>query len=102
MVASVDLWHHRFGHPHAATISSLLHEFALPYNHDNHTTTSCGSCQQGKHVRLPFSSSISSSTFPFVLLHCDLWTLPIESISGFKDYLVILDDFTHFVWTFPL
>ena len=62
----------------------------------------CQSCQLGKHVRLPFSSSQSSSTFPFELLHCDLWTSPIESVSGFKYYLVILDDFTHYVWTFSL
>ena len=41
-------------------------------------------------------------TYPFELIHCDLWTSPIASVSGFKYYLVILDDFTHFVWTFPL
>jgi hypothetical protein len=38
----------------------------------------------------------------FELLHCDLWTSPISSASSFKYYLVILDDFMHFVWTFPL
>lgn len=27
---------------------------------------------------------------------------PIISNSGYKFYLVILDDFSHFVWTFPL
>ena len=62
----------------------------------------CQSCQQGKHVRLPFSSSSSSSSFPFELLHCDIWTSPHTSILGFQYYLVILDDFTHFTWTFPI
>jgi transposase InsO family protein len=38
----------------------------------------------------------------FTLLHCDVWTSPAVSNSGFKYYLVILDDFTHYVWTFPL
>jgi histone deacetylase 1/2 len=102
MVASVDLWHRRFGHPNNATLSSLLSEFAIPCNRDTHHPATCESCQQGKHVRLPFSSSSTTSMFPFELLHCDLWTSPIESISGFKYYLVMLDDFTHFVWTFPL
>jgi hypothetical protein len=35
-------------------------------------------------------------------MHLDLWTSPIISVSGSKYYLVILDDFTHYLWTFPL
>jgi transposase InsO family protein len=35
-------------------------------------------------------------------LHCDVWTSPIMSNSGFKFYLVILDDYSHYAWTFPL
>lgn len=38
--------------------------------------------------------------FPFQLLHCDVWTSPVLSNSGYKFYLVLLDDFTHFAWTF--
>ena len=40
--------------------------------------------------------------FPFQLLHLDVWTSPVASNSGFKYYLVIVDDFSHFMWTFPL
>jgi hypothetical protein len=36
------------------------------------------------------------------LVHCDLWTSPVLSLSGYKYYLVILDEFSHFLWTFPL
>lgn len=39
---------------------------------------------------------------PFQLIHCDLWTSPITSVSGHQYYLVIIDDFSHYVWTFPL
>ena len=102
MLATVDLWHRRLGHPNSVTLSFLLSDFSIPCTKDSHNSTLCESCQQGKHVRLPFSSSSSFSTFPFELLHCDLWTSPTLSISGFKYYLVILDDFTHFTWTFPL
>jgi transposase InsO family protein len=56
----------------------------------------------GKHVRLPFSESNNVASFPFQLLHCDVWTSPVLSNSGFKFYLVVLDDFTHYAWTFPL
>jgi hypothetical protein len=31
------------------------------------------------------------------LIQCDLWTSPIVSISGYKYYLVILDDHSYFV-----
>jgi hypothetical protein len=51
---------------------------------------------------LPFSSSTTRTTRPFELIHCDLWTSPVLRTSGFKYFLVILDDFTHFLWTVPL
>lgn len=56
-------------------------------------------CQLGKHVRLPFSSSTSVSYVPFQVVHADVWTSPVTSFSGFKYYLVLIDDYTHYVWT---
>jgi hypothetical protein len=53
-------------------------------------------------VRLPFSSSTSRSITPFEFVHCDVWTSPVTSISDYRYYLVMLDDFTHLCWTFPL
>jgi hypothetical protein len=35
-------------------------------------------------------------------MHLDLWASLVVSVSGFKYYLVILDDFIHYLWTFPL
>jgi transposase InsO family protein len=35
-------------------------------------------------------------------VHADVWTSPISSFSGFQYYLVLIDDYTHYVWTFPL
>lgn len=55
-----------------------------------------------KHIRLPFFTSNSITYFPFQILHCDLWKLPLESFSRHKYYLVLLDDFTHYTWKFPL
>lgn len=62
----------------------------------------CHACRLGKHVCLPFSESDGCTYFPFQLLHLDVWTSPVTSISGYQFYLVILDDYTHYVWTFPL
>jgi hypothetical protein len=33
----------------------------------------------------------------FDLVHCDLWTSPAASVSVYKYYLVILDDFSHYL-----
>jgi hypothetical protein len=62
----------------------------------------CYACQLGKHIRLHFSSSSNHAAKAFDLIHLDLWTSPIVSVLGSKYYLVILDDFTHYLWTFPL
>jgi hypothetical protein len=55
-------------------------------------------CQLRKHARLPFPSSASRTTKPFDLGHCDLRTSPVVSVLGFKYYLVILDNFSHYLW----
>jgi hypothetical protein len=62
----------------------------------------CHACQLGRHTRLPFTTSSSRAEQAFDLVHYDLWTSHVLSLSGYKYYLVILDDFSHFLWTFPL
>jgi hypothetical protein len=62
----------------------------------------CHACQLGRHVRLPFTSSFTRASAKFELVHCDLWISPVPSVSGFKYYLVILDDYSNYAWTFPL
>jgi hypothetical protein len=37
-----------------------------------------------------------------LILSTVIFGLPLSSASGYKYYLVILDDFSHFLWTFPL
>jgi len=49
-----------------------------------------------------FCTSTSHIVSPFEIVHCDVWTSPVPSISGYSYYLVLLDDFSHFCWTFPL
>lgn len=47
-------------------------------------------------------TSPSASIVPFQIVHCDVWTSPAASVSGYRYYLVLLDDFSHYCWTFPL
>jgi transposase InsO family protein len=66
------------------------------------TLVSAAQGQLVRHTRMPFVSSTPRADNNFNLIHCDLWTSPVVSVSGYKYYLVILDDCSHFVWTFPL
>jgi hypothetical protein len=97
---SADLWHQRLGHPGAESLRHLLNSFQFTCNKEmSHT---CHACRIGKHVRLPFSLSQHKTIAPFDLIHYDVWTSLVSSFTGFQYYLVLLDDFSHFVWTFPL
>lgn len=66
------------------------------------TKSLCSSCVLGKQVRLPFNDSISYTLLPFDIVHSDLWTSPVVSSSGHKYYVLFLDDYTNFLWTFPI
>jgi len=94
LAVSSTLWHQRLGHPAPATLERLNKLHAVSCNKVDRSL--CHSCQIGKHTRLPFSSSQSITHAPFELVHCDVWTSPINSLSGFSYYLVCLDDYSHY------
>jgi hypothetical protein len=96
---ATSTWHCRLGHPGPDALSSLSRSSFISCTSTNDF---CHACQLGKHTRLPFSSSSSRAEKAFDLLHLDLWASPIISVCGSKYYLVILDDFIHYLWTFPL
>lgn len=102
LAVSSELWHRRLGHPSPAALSHLPLDFLSCCNKNSGTQTLCDACQLGKHTKLTFSASHSHALSPFDLIHCDLWTSPIISCSGYKYYLVVLDDYSHFSWVFPL
>jgi hypothetical protein len=100
-VSSSTLWHRRLGHLGHEALSSLGSSCAITCNKSN-SEHLCHACQLGRHVCLPFPTSSSRAINNFDIIHCDLWTSPVPSISGYKYYLVILDDCSHYLWTFPL
>jgi hypothetical protein len=96
-VVALTTWHRHIGHPGPDALSRSSFIQCTSNKHDF-----CHACQLGKHTRLPFCSSSHPVKHTFDLMHLDLWTSPVVSVSGSKYYLVILDDFTHYLWTFPL
>jgi hypothetical protein len=97
---ALTTWHCRLGHPGPDALSSLSKSSFIQCTSNKHDF--CHACQLGKHTRLPFRSSSHRAEHAFDLMHLDLWTSPVVSVSGSKYYLIILDDFTHCLWTFPL
>jgi hypothetical protein len=99
-VVAPTTWHRRLGHPGPDVLSSLSRSSFIQCTSNKHNF--CHACQLGKHTRLPFCSSTHRVEHAFDLMHLDLCTSPVVSVSGSKYYLAILDDFTHYLWTFPL
>jgi hypothetical protein len=89
LVASASTWHHRLGHPGVDALSKLSSDSSVICSRHSHDF--CQACQLGCHTRMPFVSSTSRADNNFDLIHCDLWTSPVVSVSGYKYYLVILD-----------
>jgi hypothetical protein len=94
-VVAPTTWHRRLGHPDPNALSSLSRPSFIQCTNKKHDF--CHACQLGKHTRLPFCSSSHRVEHPFDLIHFDLWTSPVVSVSGSKYYLVILNDFTHYL-----
>jgi hypothetical protein len=93
------MWHRRLGHPGPDALSSLSRSSFIQCTGKKHDFYHA--CQLGKHTKLPFCSSSHRAEYPFDLIHLDLWTSHVVSVSGSKYYLVIIVDFTRYLWTFP-
>lgn len=94
-------WHRRLGHPGQHVLSTLINRCLISCPKVP-LRMLCNFCQLGKHSLLPFSNSVSKTTLPFQIIHVNLWTSPIPSFFGYKYYLVLIHDFIHYLWTYPL
>ena len=97
---SPSLWHKRLAHANNDTLKSLFSSNSIHYNKESFQT--CHACHLGKHQKLPFSKSITHTSEPFELIHSDVWTSPVPSLSGIRYYVLFLDDFSHFLWVYPI
>ncbi|GKV31748.1 hypothetical protein SLEP1_g40416 [Rubroshorea leprosula] len=82
-VVSPDVWHLRLGHPSSASVTQLVRRGLILSNNKVPSSISCHACQLGKHTRLPFSDSLSTTSTPFELIHSDVWTSPVMSFTAF-------------------
>lgn len=63
----------------------------------------CSNCIVGKCARLPFHASVCTTSRPLELIYADVWgQTPLASVSGYKFYVIFVDDFTKYTWLYPL
>ena len=101
LLVSQHTWHQRLGHPGSEVLRRLVSNNLISCNKEKPPVL-CHACQLGKHVRLPFTSSNTVVNACFDIVHSDVWTSPIPSLSGFKYYVLFLDHYSYFVWVYPL
>jgi hypothetical protein len=99
---TVDIWHAQLRHASSPVVSRVLRSQHLPVSSLALPATVCEFCQSGKAKQMPFSASTLVSSSPLDLVHSDVWTFPLISLSGCRYYVIFIDDFTRFCWLNPL
>ena len=97
---SSSIWHSRLGDSDKGFLDCLSSSSLIQYN--KNLSFVCHFFPLDKHVRLRFCNSISVRSRSFDIIYNDLWTSPVSSPSGYKYYVLFLDNYTKFLWTFPL
>ena len=101
--AYLQIWHNKLGHSSSAIFKKTLHNSSLVYNDKKFTSFFCLDCAIGKNHKLPFTTSSSSAYVALELVHCDVWGhAPTSFVSGYRYYVLFVDDFTKYSWLFPL
>jgi len=97
------MWHFRLGHCSIVTMSHVLNNHHLFVTSDvNNKMFFCDSCQLGNSKIFHFHSSDRISSHPLELIHIDLWTSHVYSKSCCKYYVIFIDDFSHYIWLYPI
>lgn len=104
-VKSLDLWHRRCAHINAGNVYQTINYNLVSGVHKvDKEKIICHECILGKLKRGPFKRIKKVTTNrPLELLHTDLWgPSPVDSHSGCKYFLGIVDDYSRWLTTVPL
>jgi hypothetical protein len=97
------VWHMRLGHPHSRVLRKILASSSVGTFNSSDLPNVCSSCQLGKSSRFPLSRVETTSTHPLELIYSDIWgPAPLLSASGFKYFVLFVDDYTRYMWYYPM
>lgn len=101
--ASIIGWPRHLGHPSDKILHHIIHTDSQPLSLSSVESKSCVSCTCNENHWPSFSQSTLHSTSPLELLFGDAWgPAPVESIDGFKYYLIFVDHYFKYIWLYPL
>jgi hypothetical protein len=94
--SSFYLWHSRLGHVSSSRLRFLAPIGALG-NLQPCDISNCSGCKLVKFFPFPFDRSIYVSSFPFDLIHSDVWGPSLVAIKrGSRYYVSFIDDHTRY------
>ena len=95
--AAVMLLHCRLGHLSFDKISKAFPNVMCGADKNK---LFCDACEYVKHTRTSYLSRGIRSASPFVLVHLDVWTCSVVSISGKKYFVTFIDCFSRMIWVY--
>lgn len=96
--SQVMLWHFRLGHPNFVYLEKM---FPHLFINKRSNLFQCEICQFSKHTRHVYSSIPYKPTYPFSIIHSDIWgPSRVKNINGARWFISFIDDHTRSTWTF--
>ena len=95
--AKVILEHCRLGHLSFDTMAKVSPEIMSQVDKRKLV---CDACEYGKHTRSVYVSKGLRRISPFMLIHSDVWTCPVISISGMKYFVTFIDCYSRMTWIY--
>ena len=100
--ATANTWHSKLGHPTTFVFDNLFHSNKLYVSGPSNKVYFCSACQLGKVKKLPFPVSSRQSSVPLTLIHYNVWVSPLQSTGGYSFYVLFVDDYSRYYWSYPL
>ena len=95
--AKVMLQHCRLGHLSFDTMAKVFPEMMTKIDKSK---LACDACEYGKHTKATYVSRGLRSISPFMLIHSDVWTCPVTSVSGMKYFVTFIDCYSRVTWIY--
>jgi len=100
---SLEMWHFRLGHLGLDALKKLLPPASYADNGNADTVIKgCLTCIQAKQQRSYNRKPVQKTTKPFHLLHSDLCGPLALSHSGYRYFILYIDDFSRSTWVYFL
>jgi GAG-pre-integrase domain/Integrase core domain len=94
------LWHKWLGHPSFGYMENLSPHLFSNWNKEE---LLCETCVNTKSHQTSYNDSLSRNIYSFDLIHTDVWgPSPILSKSGYKWFILFIDDHSRMTWLYLL